>query len=143
MVHALLEAHRVLVPGGILVDLRPAIVHREVGIARAGRYRRVGRMHEWFEDDRAASRAVATVVRQGLLQPAGRVRFGCNRYLDSPSELRTWWDEFVRKGKLPPHDRLMQRVERAFLAAPVGTRIVVKGPLDLRVLHKQSGSPAI
>jgi hypothetical protein len=141
MVHALLEAHRVLVPGGILLDLRPAIVHREVGIARAGRYQRVGRMHERFHDDRAASQAVADVVRQGLLKPAGRIRFGCNRYLDSPRELAAWWDEFVRKGKLPPHDRLVQSIERAFLAAPAGTRVVVKGPVDLKVLYKQtSGS---
>lgn len=140
MVHALLEAHRVLVPGGILVDLRPAIVHREVGIARADRYRRVGRMHEWFHDDRAANRAVAAVVRQGRLKPAGRIRFECNRYLDSPSELQAWWNEFVQKGKLPPQERLMQRVEEAFRAAPARTRIVVNGPLDLKLFHKRSSA---
>ena len=66
MVHALREAHRVIKPNGILIDLRPALVHRRVGIERAGRFRQLGRMYESLDDDREANRSVAYVLRAGL-----------------------------------------------------------------------------
>lgn len=93
-------------------------------------------MRETFDDDRAANRAVAAVVQQGLFKSDGRVRFECRRTMDSLAEFRTWLEEFVSLGRLPSHDWLVRKVEQALRTEPAKTRIVVSGPLDLRVLRK-------
>ncbi len=137
MVHALSEARRVLKPNGVLIDLRPAAVHRRVGVVQAGQYHLLGVMRERLDDDYAANRAVADVVRRQFFKPERRVRFECNRTMDRVAEFRGWLNDFVSLGKLAPHDWLMRRVERACRESDVKTKIVVTGPLDLRVLRKQ------
>lgn len=140
MVHALHEAQRVLRPNGLLIDLRPAVVHRRVGVTQAGRYRFVGVMREKFDDDRAADRAVTQVEREGRFKAEGRTRFACNRVMDSLDEFQQWLADSINLGKLPPHDWLVQRVERALDVTGGKTRIVVSGPLVLRVLRKQEAT---
>lgn len=136
MVHALHEAWRVLKPNGLMIDLRPAPVHRRVAVARAGRHRPLGAMREKFDDDLAADRAVAHVVRDGLFNADVRIRFGCNRTMDSLDEFQEWIDEFVQLGNLSPHTWLVRRVERALNVKGSKPKIVVSGPLVLRVLRK-------
>ncbi|MEX0765818.1 MAG: hypothetical protein WD140_03345, partial [bacterium] len=72
-----------LKPNGILIDLRPGLVHRRVGIERAGRFRQLGRMYESLDDDRAANRSVASVLRAGLFRAEWHTRFDCRRVMDS------------------------------------------------------------
>ena len=134
--HALHEAHRVLKPDGLLIDLRPAAVHRRIGITRAGRYRQLGLMREEFDDDFAANRAVAHVVQQGLFKTEWRTQFDCRRRMDTFAEFRVWMEELITLGKLPSHAELIQKVERAFKASHGKREIVVRGPLRLRVLRK-------
>src|SRR5580765_1102017 len=117
MVHALLEAHRVLKSNGILVDLRPAAVHRRVGVAADDNYRLPWVMREHFEDDLAADRAVAEVTREGRFKAEGRTRFACYRVMDRFDEFQAWLDDFVNKGKFQSHDWLARRVERVLDAA--------------------------
>lgn len=138
MVHALREAHRVLNPNGILIDLRPAAVHRRVGIAHHSRYQQLGTMREPLDDDRAANRAIAHVLRAGLFQAEWRTQFDCRRVMDSLDDFRIFLDEFVTLSDLPlpPHDWLIQRVQRALNAARGQKKIVVRGPLVMRVLRK-------
>ena len=137
MVHALREAHRALKPNGLLIDLRPAAIHRRVGIVRAGRYQPVGTMREKLDDDRAANRAVAQVVRAGLFKVKWRTQFECRRVMDSPRDFRAFIDEFCTLGAdLPPHDWLIQRVRLALDAARGKKQIVVRGPLVMTVLTK-------
>lgn len=141
MVHALQEAQRVLKSNGILIDLRPAAVHRRVGVARAGRIHPLGTMRERLDDDYAANRAVAEVIRGGLFRSETRVRFNCNRVMDTLNEFRVWIADFVSLGRLPSHDWLVARVERALHARRRATKIVVRAPLDLRVLRKRQSLP--
>jgi len=146
MVHALLEAHRVLKPDGLLLDLRPAAVHRRVGIAQGDDYQLLWRMRESFEDDHAADRAIAQVTGDGHFKPAGRTRFPCFRTMDTLDEFREWLEDFDKR-KLQSHDWLVQRLERKLDAmardverADTRTakpKIVVSAPLALRVLRKQ------
>lgn len=138
MVHALTEAHRVLKPDGILVDLRPAAAHRRVGLERGGRFHPVGVMREAFDDDHAANAAVAHILRQGLFKAGRRTQFECKRVLDSLDEFRDWLGEFVQLSDLPSHDWLAERVARALVASRSKTKIVVTGPLVMRVLRKQA-----
>lgn len=93
-------------------------------------------MREKFDDDRAADRAIAQVRREGLFKAEGRTRFDCNRVMDSLDEFRDWIAEFVTLGKLSSHDWLVQRVEGARNLKGGKTKIVVRGPLVLRVLRK-------
>jgi hypothetical protein len=137
MVHALLEASRVLKPDGILIDLRPAPIHRRVRILFSGQYQHVGTMREKFDDDRAANRAVLHTLSEGLFKTRSYKRIDCNHVFDSLREFRVWLDEFFSLGELPPHNWLVQEVESARRKArPSRCRIVVSGPLQMRVLSK-------
>lgn len=136
MVHALHEAQRVLKPDGFLVDLRPAAVHRRVGITRKGLYEELAAMREKFDDDRAANRAVTHVLREGLFKAESRTQFDCPRVLDTLDEFQAWMEEFSQVGGLPPHDWLVQRVERVLSSKRGKSKIVIRGPLVMRVLRK-------
>ena len=123
-------------PDGLLMDLRPATVHRRVGVIQADHYRLLGVMHERFDADRAADRAVTQVEREGRLKAEGRTVFACSRTMDSLGEFQEWLADFVKLGKLPSHDWLVRRVERALDVTGGKAKVVVSGPLVLRVLRK-------
>ena len=136
MVHALHEAHRVLKPNGILIDLRPAAAHRRVGLSQGDTYLALGVMREKLDDDRAADKAVEHVMREKFFRAEGRTRFACSRVMDSLVEFQKWLDYSIKLRKLPPHDWLVRKVELARHLAGGKTRIVVSGPLTLGVLKK-------
>lgn len=136
MVHALHEAHRVLKPDGLLLDLRPGPQHRRVGLAHRGRWHAVGTMREKLDDDRAANAAVATILREGLFRRERQARIDLKRYLDTLKDFRAWIDEFTQLADLPSHDWLIERVESALEGKRGQAKIVVRGPLELRVLRK-------
>jgi len=137
MVHALLEAHRVLKPNGLLFDLRPAAVHRRVGITEGDDYRFLWVMRETFEDDHAADQAVEQVRRDGSFKAEGRrVRFPCFRVMDTLDEFREWLADFVTRNNHQSHDWLVRRLERKLEMTPTKTKIVVSAPLVLSVLRK-------
>lgn len=131
MVHALHEAHRVLKPQGLLIDLRPASVNRRIGIARAGRFIQLATMREVFDDDRAADRAVAHVLAEGLFTVESRTQFDCWRVMDTLDDFRNWVGEFD-----PPHEWLVPIVETALQTRRLPWKVVARGPLILRVLRK-------
>ncbi|RIK60716.1 hypothetical protein DCC62_28055 [candidate division KSB1 bacterium] len=133
MVHALREAHRVLKPAGLLIDLRPSAAHRQVGILCAGRCQPLGVVHRNVDDVRAANRAVARIVRAGLFKIEWRVRFDCNRIMDTPEEFQAWWDEFAH---MQLDDSVLRKIENAFTVECKEKKIVVKMPLALLKLRK-------
>jgi SAM-dependent methyltransferase len=136
MVHALREAHRVLKPNGILVDLRPAPKHRRAGLGEGKRWRQVGVMREKFDDDIASDRAVRQVIRERLFHMERQIEFDLDRVMDTLPDFRAWLDDFSTD-KLPSHDWLYERVERALAGERKDTKIVVRGLLRLAVLRKQ------
>lgn len=136
MVHALREAHRVLKPNGILFDMRPGVKHRRVGLWQTGHWRTVGTMRETFEDDRAADAAVAQVLRQGLFRAEGQTRLELARYMDTLADFRGWLEEYYRFSNLASHDWLVQRIDNKLSNESDGAKIVVRGPLDIRMLRK-------
>ncbi len=138
MVHALQESHRVLKPNGILIDLRPAPRHRRVGLGTGRRWQLVGVMREQLDDDLAADRAVAQVLRAGLFRREMRFEFELDRVMDTMEDFRAWLDEFVQDGKMLSHEWLVQRVERARAQHRASIKIVVRGPMRMQVLRKRA-----
>jgi len=141
MVHALHEAQRVLQPDGILFDLRPAPVHRRVGIQSDQGYREIGAMREDLTDDYFANRAVKQVLREGLFKSEKFTQFNCNRVMGSLKEFSAWLLDFTTLGRehSSAHDWLLERVERAYHATPGKKKIIIHSPLVLRRLRNLAG----
>jgi len=134
MVHALREAHRFLKPDGLLLDLRPGPVHRRVGIEVDGQYRQVAIMNESLKDDYAANRAVTEILQKGWFKRVSRIQVNCNRIM-ALKDFAIWLADFpIDRGA--PQQRLIRTVERSFKANGKRKKIVVKGPLVLKVLRK-------
>jgi hypothetical protein len=141
MVHALRQLHSLLKPDGILLDLRPAAKHRQVGLGERKRWTVVARMREDLTDDRAANTALKRAAALGLFQPESNREFELDRVMDTLDDFREWMSDFP-SGKLAPEDdRLYRRVERALAKVRPGTRIVARGPLSLVVLRRLDGRP--
>ena len=136
MVHALHEANRVLKPQGFLIDLRPAPVHRRVGIEVSDDFKQVARMNEKLDEDYAANNAIAEVIREGIFKRQSKFRFDCKRVMGSLKDFHLWLDEFIMMAGLPSQEKLFQRVERAYKSTLGRKRIVVRAPLILNVLQK-------
>jgi hypothetical protein len=141
MVHALREACRVLKSDGLLIDLRPAPVHRHVGIIENGSYVKVGVMREFLIDDRCANRAVADMIGSRKLRLKMRTRFECTRTMDRLSEFKDRLDELVQLGKGSSHEWLLRRMKEALASRASDQtsrrrKIFMRGPMDLRVLIK-------
>ena len=106
MVHALREVHRVLVPGGTLIDARPdsrvaAYAERRTrrGFQRFGV---VNTSRRELPNDRASDRAIAQAVRAGIFKRRRRGRFWHRVPFGSLAELRKYlWEHlrFVRRAR--------------------------------------------
>ena len=134
MVHALREAHRVLRPGGIIVDLRPAAKHRRVGLGRGRGWRLAGVMRESFDKDRAADRAVSQVVRADLFRRGAHLEFSVDREMDTLDGFLGWLKEFGGRRPMASHAWLIDKLNRKLAAR--NAPIVVRGILKLQVLQK-------
>ncbi len=134
MVHVLQEAHRVLKPGGLMIDLRSAPSDRDIGVRFNKRWRVVGTVNLWVSDDRAADGAVKRVLKQGLFEEIRVSDFALRRYLDSPDELR---DYFAQWPEASPDPGIVECAERFFEIHPRGARIEIRGYLTLRILRKK------
>src|SRR6202022_3722438 len=100
MVDALVEIHRVLAPGGTLVDARPdsrvpayAERRKPRGFQRFGVVK-TSRLE--VANDRASDRAIASVVRDGLLKSRRGGRFWHPAPFGDLAELRQYLREHLR-----------------------------------------------
>lgn len=90
MVHALNEIHRVLVPDGLLIDLRPMLDEWPVEVVSLREVRKTGRMDDdpsGVADDEAANQAVAYAEEQHWFKREAEESFAYVYSWDTPKEM--------------------------------------------------------
>jgi hypothetical protein len=103
MVHALSEIRRVLVPNGILIDLRPMLSNWPIEVVSAREIRETGRIQDLplgLADDNAANQSVAQAEKNGWFRREAEEFFPFYYAWDSPSEMEEWiteeWQDFIQ-----------------------------------------------
>lgn len=102
MVHALSEIHRVLVPGGVLIDIRPLADRWPVEVGLPGASQQTGRVEDLplqVDGDIASNEAMQTVEGRGWFQREREELFPFFYSWDTPSEMEQFiaedWSDFV------------------------------------------------
>ncbi len=102
MVHALSEIRRVLVPDGILIDLRPVLDRWQIEVLSAREVRETGRVQDFsigLADDEAANRTVSQASNNGWFTRDQEEFFSYDYSWDTPSEMEEWiateWEDFI------------------------------------------------
>jgi hypothetical protein len=102
MVHALHEIHRVLMPGGVLIDMRPLGERWQIEVASAHEIRETGRvmdLPEQVNDDLAANEAMKEVESRGWYARDKEEFFPFLYSWDTPSEMEEFieedWADFI------------------------------------------------
>ena len=102
MVHALSEIRRVLVPDGILIDLRPMLDRWQVQVVSARQIQDTGRLQDFpngLADDNAANQAMAKAEREGWFTREDEEFFLIDYSWDTPREMEEWikeeWHDFI------------------------------------------------
>jgi len=96
------EIQRVLVPDGILLDLRPLLDNWHVEVASSREVRETGRVQDYplgLADDEAANKAMAEAKSNGWFQLESETFFPLYYSWDSASEIEEWihdeWEDFI------------------------------------------------
>ena len=102
MVHALSEIRRVLIPNGILIDLRPVLDRWQIEVASMREAREMGRMQDFplgLADDKAANESVAHAAQNRWFTREQEEFFPFIYSWDSPNEMQKWiedeWEGFI------------------------------------------------
>ena len=103
MVHALEEIKRILVPRGLLIDLRPLLGSWPVEVAWGNEYREVGRLidlPEALKDDEAANHAMKEAAHRDWFMLEQGDRFSLFYSWDTANDMEEFlneeWDGFVQ-----------------------------------------------
>jgi hypothetical protein len=102
MVHALSEIRRVLIPNGILIDLRPVLDRWTIEVVSARETKHTGRVNDFpvgLADDEAANQAMAESEAKGWFVREREEFFPFVYSWDTPNELEQWiadeWQDFI------------------------------------------------
>ncbi len=100
--HALNEIQRVLLPEGILIDLRPLADRWPVEVTSRRESRKAGHVSDLpvgLQDDEAANRSIAQAAGQNWFIREREEFFPFFYYWDSPNEMQEYveeeWEDFV------------------------------------------------
>ena len=96
MVHALSEIRRVLVPEGILIDLRPILDRWQIEVVSARELRETGRVQDFpigLADDEAANRFMEQAEAHGWFLSEQEEFFSYLYLWDTPKEMEEWIEE--------------------------------------------------
>jgi len=137
MVHALKESWRVLVPGGILLDLRPLSGNWPVAVAAGGRVTFVGLLDQPAADpdDLAANASLAQIEREGWFAREREGVFDFAWYWDTPDEMKAYIAEKWTYTRL--RKAVLTRVRRLIASAGEGARVRVLGNIVISRWRKQ------
>ena len=135
MVHALEEIHRLLKPGGFLIDIHPVAEDSSIEIHQNGKIDLVGHLHvhQWCVDFEEADKALAEIIRRGIYAVEQKGIFDTLTYYDSATEMGTALKQsiykFVREGvpvdeEVSQVEMLVARTEELIQAAGSGAVLV-------------------
>jgi hypothetical protein len=133
MVHALEEIRRSLVPGGILLDLRPLAASWAVEVTSGSHHREVGRLTDDPQApayDQAANKALRKAARRGWFIRESEASFPFFYYWDTPEEMRNYiqeeWSDFIQQD-----EALLSAAKSAWEAAGTDRRMRVRLKMHL------------
>ena len=128
MVHALRQAHNLLHPSGLLINVQDLPIPHVIEVHSAEAVIKAGWMMESddFRDERAALNALSHVVSEGYFQLEDEQDFGFNVYMDDVNELQQWLAEGWETAVLP--DKTIQRLEEIIEQAGQLAKVVLKTP---------------
>ena len=106
MVHALGEIRRVLVPEGILIDLRPLADRWPVEVVSSRGFKEIGRVDDLMvqqDSDVASNEAMSEAETRGWFRREQEEFFSFFYSWDTPSEMEEYisreWDDFAALGE--------------------------------------------
>jgi hypothetical protein len=106
MVHALEEIHRVLVPGAVLLDIRPVADRWPVEVTSGGGFTETGRLEDLADQlnaDAASDEAMREAERRGWFQRGQEEFFPFFYTWDTPNQMEEYlaeeWADFAELGE--------------------------------------------
>ena len=128
MVHALDEIRRILVPDGILIDIRPLMDRWQVEVTSMREVRSTGRVQDFpigLADDEAANRAIAQASEKGWFARERQEFFSYSYFWDTPGEMEEWieeeWEDFIAID-----EEVRQATRSAWALGDADTRVGLK-----------------
>ena len=128
MVHALEQVHRMLRPGGLLVDVHDLPAPSIIGVHASGTVVISGWLTDKvdYEDERHALNSIARIVTEGYFLLEDERDFRYSVYADNLTELRAYLEEWWETAVLA--DQTAQKIEESLRQASGPAKIVIRVP---------------
>jgi hypothetical protein len=138
MVHALKEAHRVLLPQGIMIDVRPLSVDVPLEIIYRDGSESAGMidMSPDIDNDIAADKAIESVLKERIYKESSKEYFDFAYYWKTIKDMEDDLDEFWKDDVILP-DQVIQQARLLFNKRRPQTQIRVGVRMKLGKYEKQ------
>src|SRR6185369_16809001 len=140
MVHALNEIRRVLMPSGILIDLRPQLDEWPVEVVSLREVRKTGHMADapsGLADDEAANQSIAQAEQNRWFKREAEEFFSFNYSWDTPSEMEESitedWHDLISL-----EEARWQATRSAWASADADARVRLKVKMLIAKWQKQT-----